>query len=113
MNELVEKLKALGEINRLRIVLMLSNRPLCVCEMLSVLDISGATLSNHLKTLKHSGLVGSRRDGKWIEYHLEEGVEDYLTLLKKNSESEELILDDQLKLKTISRNSCSTALRSS
>lgn len=109
MNELIDKLKALGEINRLRIVLMLSNRPLCVCEMLSVLEISGATISNHLKILKHSGLVGSRRDGKWIEYHLEEGADEFLILLNKKVENEELFRRDRLKLETIDRFTCSNA----
>jgi len=81
-------MKALGDLNRFRIMLMLMERPLCVCELLEVLDIAGGTLSNHLKILREAELIDQRKDGRWIEYfigseaprplldHLREGMEE-------------------------------------
>ena len=70
MDRLVTQLKALGEENRFRTVLMLLERPLCVCEILEVLNIAGGTLSGHLKILTASGLIKGRKNGKWVEYNL-------------------------------------------
>ena len=70
MKDLVGRFKALGETNRFRICMMLLEKPLCVCELLSVLEIAGGTLSNHLKILKNAGLVDQRKDGKWVEYFI-------------------------------------------
>jgi ArsR family transcriptional regulator len=109
MDKIVEMLKALGERNRFRIVMMLRSRPLCVCEMHAVLDISGATLSNHLKTLKYAGLVDSRRDGKWIEYYLKDReVLDLLDQFIHRMDERDQIDADTERLTRLSRSVCST-----
>lgn len=69
MNSEVKIFKALADKNRLRILKMLEIRPLCVCEIKSILDISTSTVSSHLSILKEAGFVGDRKDGKWVEYH--------------------------------------------
>ncbi len=61
------QMKALGDENRFRIMMMLRERPLCSCEMLEVLDIAGGTLSAHLKILKESGLLSQHKKGRWIQ----------------------------------------------
>lgn len=110
MEKTVEKLKALGEPNRFRIMMMLRDRALCVCEIHSILDISGSTLSNHLKALKYAGLAGHRRDGKWIEYYLKEkSIGVLLDLLIEQMEDTTPIDDDRNKLKNIDRKTCSTS----
>lgn len=106
---LIDQLKALGEDNRFRIAMMLLSRPLCVCEMHQLLDISGATLSNHLKILKYSGIVKSRREGKWIEYDLKDNsVRNLLVSIRERVEDDEIIANDARDLKTITREVCST-----
>lgn len=67
MDNLVVQLKALGDENRFRIMMMLRERPLCSCEMLEVLDIAGGTLSAHLKILKESGLMSQEKKGRWVQ----------------------------------------------
>jgi ArsR family transcriptional regulator len=67
MDNLVVQLKALGDENRFRIMMMLRERPLCSCELLEVLDIAGGTLSAHLKILKESGLMSQDKKGRWVE----------------------------------------------
>lgn len=54
-------LKALGEPTRLKMVKFLSLQELCVCELEAVLDISQPRVSQHLKVLKHAGIVKERR----------------------------------------------------
>ena len=59
-------MKALGDENRVMIVKMLSSGELCACKILEEFDISQSTLSYHMKILCDSGLVFSRRDGKYF-----------------------------------------------
>lgn len=108
MEQTVEQLKALGEPNRFRIMMMLREKSLCVCEIHSILDISGSTLSNHLKALKYAGLAGYRRDGKWVEYYLkDESIGVLLDLLVAQMKDTSRINSDRDQLKNISRLSCS------
>lgn len=64
--------KALADPTRLRIVCLLVNRELCVCDLTEVLQIPQPTISRHMATLKQAGLVLDRRAGKWVHYMLAE-----------------------------------------
>ncbi|MDQ1351619.1 MAG: ArsR family transcriptional regulator, arsenate/arsenite/antimonite-responsive transcriptional [Acidobacteriota bacterium] len=71
MVEKIEKInKALGDKNRLRIIYMLSQKPMCVCEITEVLQLSQSTVSGHLRVLKDAELVEDSKDGLWVEYRL-------------------------------------------
>ncbi len=69
----VHALKALAHPGRLRILAMLRGGELCVCQMTAVLDLAASTVSAHLADLKRAGLVGERKDGRWVFHRLEEG----------------------------------------
>ncbi len=72
MNDLLLLAKALGDATRLRLLSLLrGGDELCVCELTDALELSQSTLSTHLQTLRQSGLVGARKDGKWMYYRLE------------------------------------------
>ena len=62
--------KALGDKNRLRILNMLRDSPMCVCEITDVLSLSQSTVSGHLRVLKEAGIVEDTKDGLWVEYSL-------------------------------------------
>lgn len=63
--------KALSDSNRLKIIGLISKQDeLCACKILDELGITQPTLSHHMKVLCSSGLVASRRQGKWIHYSL-------------------------------------------
>lgn len=63
--------KALAEPVRLRILALLNIRDsLCVCDLVSVLDLSQSTVSRHLAYLKNQSIVDSWREGTWIHYAL-------------------------------------------
>jgi DNA-binding transcriptional ArsR family regulator len=69
----VHALKALAHPGRLRMLAMLRGGELCVCQMTAVLDLATSTISAHLADLKRAGLVGERKDGRWVFHRLEEG----------------------------------------
>lgn len=71
MKTLVPFFKALCEEVRLKIVLMLMPRELCVCEIMEELELSQPAVSHHMKILKQAGLVRDRKAGKWVFYSLE------------------------------------------
>ena len=62
--------KALGDLNRLKIVKMLSGGEKCACKLLEAFEITQPTLSHHMKILTECGLVTARKDGKWSHYSL-------------------------------------------
>lgn len=66
----INKFKALSDINRLKIIQMLSYEELCGCEILRKFNITQPTLSHHMKILFDSGLILCRKDGKNIFYTL-------------------------------------------
>ena len=69
-DEMALIIKALSDPNRLMIVDMLSCGELCACKILESLHLSQPTLSHHMKTLCHAGLVMGKKDGKWMHYTL-------------------------------------------
>lgn len=67
----LEILKALSDMNRLRIVSALSRYDeLCACQITEVLKVTGATASRHLSVLQSAGLLDSRKEGRWVYYRL-------------------------------------------
>lgn len=64
--------KAMADPSRIRILKLLEQGELCVCQITTVLDLTPGTVSKHLGTLKTAGLVQQRRDGKWVYYRLAE-----------------------------------------
>ena len=63
-------LKAMGHPVRLRILAMLRDGELCVCQMTALLDLATSTVSAHLADLRRAGLVTERKDGRWVFYRL-------------------------------------------
>jgi ArsR family transcriptional regulator len=68
--ELAELLSAAAEPTRLRILNLLRLGSVCVCELQAILRIPQSTISRHLATLRHAGLVADTRDGQRVVYSL-------------------------------------------
>jgi DNA-binding transcriptional ArsR family regulator len=66
--------RALGDLTRARIVALLAERDLCVCELTETLGQSQANISGHLKLLVASGLVASYQRSYWTHYALSDGL---------------------------------------
>ena len=62
--------RALSDPKRLRIIGLLSDREVCVCDLMSALKMSQPMVSRHLAYLRRAGLVRDRRDGRWRHYSL-------------------------------------------
>ena len=76
MEQLVIFFKALSEEMRLRMMMLLTQGELCVCDLMFVLDEPQSKVSRHLAYLKHSGLTNSKRVGVWMHYWLKDPVND-------------------------------------
>lgn len=61
----------LSDSTRLRILWILCHSEECVNDLAAAIDMSAPAVSHHLRTLKQSGLITSRRDGKEVLYTLE------------------------------------------
>jgi ArsR family transcriptional regulator len=73
MKPFLKVMKALSDPNRVKIIKMLQQRVLCVCEMKAALNIAQPTVSKHLKLLEDAGLVASEKEGLWVNYRLTDG----------------------------------------
>ncbi len=62
--------KALADTTRLKIMMLLDIREMCVCEIMVALDLTQPTASHHLGILEAVDLVEDRREGKWVFYSL-------------------------------------------
>ena len=68
--DLAELFKVFGDSTRIRILFVLFEAEVCVCDLAEVLHMTQSAISHQLKILKQSKLVKSRREGKSIFYSL-------------------------------------------
>ena len=61
---------ALGDATRLRMLKLISDEEVCACEVMAALGLTQPTTSHHLGILERTGLVSSRRNGKWMFYKI-------------------------------------------
>ncbi|MCD1653583.1 metalloregulator ArsR/SmtB family transcription factor [Treponema zuelzerae] len=67
-----ELFKALSDETRTRILYLVAQRELCVCDLAFLLDMTLPAISHHLRFLKVMRLVRSRKDGKNVFYSLDD-----------------------------------------
>ena len=72
MRELLTIFKALSEETRLRILKLLEHGELCVCDIVSALDMVQPKVSFHLNVLKEAGFLKDRKQGRWTHYSLDD-----------------------------------------
>ncbi|WPX07732.1 ArsR/SmtB family transcription factor [Anaerocellum danielii] len=65
-----EIFKALGDQNRLRILNLLLEDELCVCELEKILGLTQSNVSRHLQVLKNKGVVSCKKTSQWIYYRV-------------------------------------------
>ena len=75
LGERVELLKAVADPTRLQVLELLAvEGEHCHCELEEVLAVPANRLSFHLRVLRDAGLVGSRRHGRRVSYHVHAGA---------------------------------------
>ena len=105
MREAIRTLKAMADPTRLRILRLLLQQDLCVCELMFILKMEQSRISHQLRILRDAGLVEDKREGRWITYRVLDETRPNLELLlnrlleKQFKESEEEFNDlDNLEL---------------
>lgn len=73
MRDLMAVLKALADENRVRVLLAVQDRELCVCQIVELLGLAQSTVSKHLSILHQARLVDGRKEGRWIFYRSADG----------------------------------------
>ena len=93
----VQMLKALGDDTRIRIVKILRDGPLCVCEIESILEITQSNASRHLSKLMNANIVTYYKEAKYVYYKLDEETLNKYSFIKVLLDNE---LDEDEKLKS-------------
>ncbi|WP_028921197.1 ArsR/SmtB family transcription factor [Pseudonocardia acaciae] len=71
--ELSRLFKAMGDPVRLRLLSLIASHEggeACVCDLSGVFDLTGPTISHHLKVLREAGLISGERRGTWVYYRV-------------------------------------------
>jgi ArsR family transcriptional regulator len=71
--ELAPGFKALGDPVRLQLLSMIASAgggEVCVCELTPAFELSGPTISHHLRVLREAGLIDCERRGTWVYYRV-------------------------------------------
>ena len=110
MKQFIRTMKALSDPNRVRVLKLLQEKELCVCEIQELLQLAQSTISRHMKNLEDAGLVEHKRQGAWIIYHLPDTPESkygatMLEALKKWLEDDKELQQMRLKMDIVIQNS--------
>ncbi len=81
MKQAVKVFKALSDPTRLRIIMLLLEREMCVCELVFTLKMEQSRISHQLRVLREAELVEDLRDGKWTSYRIPEKTKKNLRLI--------------------------------
>ncbi|CAN5695168.1 metalloregulator ArsR/SmtB family transcription factor [soil metagenome] len=70
MKTLVAFTHALADQTRWRIVQLIFNEPMCVCELADILEMPQSSVSSHVQVIKKAGMLDSEKCEKWIYYRV-------------------------------------------
>lgn len=84
----IQILKSLGDETRLRIVNILKDGALCVCEIEAILEITQSNASRHLNKLMTANIVNYYKEGKFIYYKLNQNTLDENQFIKELIDSQ-------------------------
>ncbi|MFZ9936569.1 MAG: ArsR/SmtB family transcription factor [Luteolibacter sp.] len=83
MNDAVAFFRALGDVTRWRIVRLVMERALCVCELADILGMPQSSVSSHVQIIRKAGLLESETCGKWTYFRIARGQLALLRSLMK------------------------------
>lgn len=105
-NDLLNVFKALSDETRIRILKLLEEGELCVCDVVAALEMVQPKVSFHLGVLKEAGLIKDRKQGKWIHYRIDDSdiFRRFLILSVLERTPEDVIKEDKKKLNEFLKN---------
>lgn len=100
LNQIVNFHKVVGDLTRLRILLVLKEKPLCGMEIAERIGVTTATISHHMQKLKDIAVVYDRREKNTIYFHvdlktLERKAGSIMTMIHKGESSEDVVNIDK------------------
>jgi DNA-binding transcriptional ArsR family regulator len=106
LRDLETVLKAAADPTRMRILMILEGRELCVCQIQAVVGLAASTVSKHLSLLKAADLVEDRREGRWIHYRHSNGRRNphaaaAIELVRASLAGNPRIREDRARLKAV------------
>lgn len=76
--------RALGDVTRWRILRLVMDRALCVCELADILEMPQSSVSSHVQIIRKAGLLESERCGKWTYFRIHPHHFSLLNQIMKN-----------------------------
>jgi ArsR family transcriptional regulator len=93
--QLAPLFKALSDPIRLRLLsLIASTAEICVCDLTDAFEVTGATISHHLRVLREAGMVEAERRGTWVYYRVQKDALDLLGALLTGTPAEPSTIAD-------------------
>lgn len=84
MLEVVKFARALADETRWRIIQLVHEEALCVCELADILQMPQSSVSSHLQIIRKAGLLASERREKWIYYRIEARMRPLIASISKH-----------------------------
>jgi ArsR family transcriptional regulator len=98
MNDFVRIMHLLSDPARLRILMVLTKKELCVCQLMGILGISQPLISRNLMLLSGAGFLSERKQGKLVFYSMKREIDPIrkkvVSLLKEALKSDSILAED-------------------
>ncbi|MFN6043947.1 MAG: ArsR/SmtB family transcription factor, partial [Verrucomicrobiota bacterium] len=94
MSEPLAFFRAMADETRWRIVRLVADRALCVCELADILEMPQSSVSSHVQIIRKAGMLESETCGKWTYFRIERGHLPLLRAVLKNFPGSELRASD-------------------
>jgi DNA-binding transcriptional ArsR family regulator len=105
MYEFMNITRALSDENRIRALMALRKRELCVCQIIEFLGLAPSTVSKHMSILRQARLIEGRKEGVWMHYSLSSSrrpeVRKAINWVIASLENDEKIIKDEKLLSKI------------
>ena len=106
MRDFMAVTKALADETRVRLLLSLQKKDVCLCQLIAMVRLAPSTVSKHMAILKGARLAESRKEGRWIYYRLPGDdapamVQQAIQWASRSLNSDRRIVDDRTRLKEI------------
>lgn len=103
MKEMLTLFKLVSDESRLRIILLLEEKELCVCQIMGVLNMSQPLVSRNLSLLSRAGFLEDRREGKLMFYRIRKDVPPrqaaLLSMMRKFLKDDTIAVKDMVSLR--------------
>jgi len=100
---LEKTMKLLSDGNRIRILMLLTRRELCVCQIMGVLGVSQPLVSRNLNLLNDAGFLEERKEGKLVFYSMKKKMDalnaGMVRLLSENLKGDRILSEDARSLR--------------